>query len=466
MRLLFLILFLVVLPYDAVAQLNLFDGTLSGGIESNFALYTDGSYGSNNYLKMDYVKGKFSAGLQIEYYPTPMLGYAPGLKGVGFTGKYLSWNADTWSVAIGDFYEQFGTGLTLRSWEDRNLGWNNSLGGGRVTLQSKNGLFSTKLLFGFPRENLSYSSSKVAGSEVTFQFNGITLSGSVVDRIYHGENDLSGSALFQYDKGGFSGKAEYVIKKGGGNAQTLSLNYASKKISTSLTLRRVKKMTDRLGMNYIPSLSQEQTYMLASLNPYMSFTEGEIGGAADLFLSLKKWKIHLNGSMIFALPSALANYDHCRLAYRDLNIDAERRWSNRFKMTFFVSIQEMSPSYGDRKATNAQNVFVVDGIYRFNKKTSLRVQVQYLYSQELTRDWMAGLVELGFSPHWNIHISDMFNHGDTKVHYYEGGISYTYSTFKGTLSYGHQRSGYICSGGVCRWQPEYTGFLARLNYNF
>lgn len=102
MRLLFLILFLVVLPYDAVAQLNLFDGTLSGGIESNFALYTDGSYGSNNYLKMDYVKGKFSAGLQIEYYPTPMLGYAPGLKGVGFTGKYLSWNADTWSVAIGD----------------------------------------------------------------------------------------------------------------------------------------------------------------------------------------------------------------------------------------------------------------------------------------------------------------------------------------------------------------------------
>ena len=58
MKLLFLILFLVVLPYDAVAQLNLFDGTLSGGIESNFALYTDGSYGSNNYLKMDYVKGK------------------------------------------------------------------------------------------------------------------------------------------------------------------------------------------------------------------------------------------------------------------------------------------------------------------------------------------------------------------------------------------------------------------------
>lgn len=461
----FLIWYLVALPLLAIAQLNMLGGTLSGGLESNVAIYRGGSYGANNYLKLDYVNGRFSAGLQVEYYPTPMLGYSPELKGLGFTGKFVAWNADTWSVTLGDYYEQFGTGLILRSWEDRNLGWNNSIGGARATIQSRNGLFSSKFVFGFPRENLKYSSYKVAGTEVTFQFNGITFSGSVVERISHGENNWSGSLLAQYDKGGFSGKAEYVFKKGG-NAQTLSVNYAAKTISASLTLRRIKRMTDHLGMSYIPSLSQEQTYMLASLYPYTSFTEGEIGGATDLFWHINKWKFHLNGSMIYALPSALVNYDHCRMAYRDLNMDAERRWNSRFKTTFFISIQEISPSHGDRKATNAQNVFVVDGLYRFGKKTSLRLQAQYLYSQEQSRDWMAALIELGFAPHWNIHFSDMFNHGDTKEHYYECGVSYSHSTFNAGLSYGHQRAGYICSGGVCRWQPEYTGFLTKLNYNF
>ena len=38
--------------------------------------------------------------------------------------------------------------------------------------------------------------------------------------------------------------------------------------------------------------------------------------------------------------------------------------------------------------------------------------------------------------------------------------------FKVDLSYGHQRAGLVCSGGVCRWQPEYTGGILRLSYNF
>ena len=132
----------------------------------------------------------------------------------------------------------------------------------------------------------------------------------------------------------------------------------------------------------------------------------------------------------------------------------------------FVSIQENSPSHGDRKATNAQNAFVLDALYRFSDSFSLRAQAQYLYSQELTRDWVAGMLEVGIAPHWNIHASDMYNHGDTHEHYWEAGVSYSRSSFKAALSYGHQRAGYLCSGGVCRWQPEYTGGMLRLNWNF
>ncbi len=458
---------LLALSLPAAAQLPLWGGQLTGGLESDMALYRGGSFAANNYLKLDYVHGRFSAGLQMEYYPTPLLGYASELKGFGVPGKYIAWTAETWSLTLGDFYDQFGSGLLLRSWEDRSLGWNNSIGGARATLRTADDRFTARVLYGFPRKYLWYDSSQIAGADLTFRLNDIfAFEGCFTDRISATGHSLGGSLAASCDAGGFSGKAEYVMM-GAGNAQLLSLNYAARSVSASVTLRRLVRMDDPLQLNYLPALCQEQTYMLASLNPYTTFGAGEIGGVADFYWRIKKsWKIHLNGSMIYALPLALKNYDHCRMAYRDFNGEVERRWNSRLKTILFVSIQEHSPSHGDRKATNAQNAFVLDALYRFTDNFSLRAQAQYLYSQELTKDWMAGLLEAGLAPHWSVHVSDMYNHGDTHEHYWEAGVSYSRSSFKLALSYGHQRAGYLCSGGVCRWQPEYTGGMLRLNYNF
>ena len=440
-------------------------GSLSGGLESNSILYRDGSFRSNNYLKLDYVNGRFSAGLQAEYYPTPLLGYDVNLKGIGLPGKYLALTDETWSLTAGDFYDQFGTGIIFRSWEDRALGWNNSLGGGRFTFKTANDVFALKVLGGFRRQYLWYGSDKLAGAEAGLHLGAWSLEGSAVLRHDGGHPELAWSALVAYNKGGFSARAEYVGKPGG-NAQTLELGYARRSFSSSLNLRRLQNMNDPLSLNYLPSLSQEQHYMLASLNPYTTFADGELGGNIDLFYRIGTWKFHVNGSYILSLPSALKNYDRLRLCYRDLNVEVEKRWSRRFRTVAFVSIQENSPSHGDRKATNAQNVFVLDGVYRAGQKVSIRAQVQYLYSQELTRDWMAGMIEVSSTSGWSVHVQDMYNHGDTKAHYYDAGVSWTRRGFKADISYGHQRAGMVCSGGVCRWLPEYEGGMLRLTYNF
>ena len=57
--------------------------TLSGSIESNSLLDLSPAFYSNNYLKLDYSYGRFSAGIQAEYYPNPLPGYDAGLKGIG-----------------------------------------------------------------------------------------------------------------------------------------------------------------------------------------------------------------------------------------------------------------------------------------------------------------------------------------------------------------------------------------------
>ena len=75
----------------------------------------------------------------------------------------------------------------------------------------------------------------------------------------------------------------------------------------------------------------------------------------------------------------------------------------------------------------------------------------------LWSDWVAALVEFSVAPRWSVYVSDMYNIGMTKVHYYDGGVSYSKGRTRVQLSYGRHRAGYVCSGGVCRYSPAYTG---------
>lgn len=130
-------------------------GYLIGSFESTSNYYhedaktnatvPDGKFGSNNYVKLDYYNNRFSAGVQMEAYAPVLVGYSHELKGINLTNYYVSWRDDSFSVTAGTFYEQFGSGLLFRSWEDRALGLNNSVMGARVTY-SYNDIVNVKAL--------------------------------------------------------------------------------------------------------------------------------------------------------------------------------------------------------------------------------------------------------------------------------------------------------------------------------
>ena len=513
-------------------------GVVTGGLESNSIYYLDDSvlgspehsWGSNNYFKLDYAKGGFTAGLQAEYYPQALAGYPSELKGAGLTGLYASWTGTGLELTAGSFFEQLGSGLLLRTWEDRELGLNNTLMGGRIAFHTANRGLSVKVLGGLPKYGLRPSAATaVSGADLSLDLlplfgrasdHSLMVEGSVVDKFTRQVEDdiaflasaggfevprqtLSWSGRLQYAFGGFSVKGEYVGKGAGfytehlrhsretyclkgGNAQLVEVNYAAGSFSGTVTFRRLENMTDRIfltasspspanTLNYLPSLCMQQTYMLAGLNPYVTYADGEAGFQGDLYYTFRRgtalggrygMKLHVGGSWIEALPFALPDRDTHWLAYRDINIDLERTWSRKLKTILFVSIQENSPTHGNGKRTDAQNVFVLDALYRISTTVSLRTELQYLYSQELTRDWMAGLVELSFAPHWSISASDMYNHGSTKVHYYNVGASYSWNALNISLNAGRTREGMVCSGGVCRWQPAFKGISLRAQWSF
>ncbi|MFB0903396.1 MAG: DUF6029 family protein [Nonlabens sp.] len=122
------------------------NGTFSGGFESNTQWYQDDNglgttapqdqLRSNNYFKLKYSYGKFTAGAQYEMYqPSPLLGYFPGYDDNAIATYFANFRHKGLDITAGNFYDQFGSGLIYRSWEDHTLGVDNSIKGIRVNYQ-------------------------------------------------------------------------------------------------------------------------------------------------------------------------------------------------------------------------------------------------------------------------------------------------------------------------------------------
>lgn len=516
-------------------------GHLSGSFETNTIYYVEdgktgavvphNSYGSNNFLKLDYQLGRFSAGVQFEYYPhplvgTPMQGYEYVMEGFSInnlTEKYISWTDRNYSVTVGDFYEQFGSGLILRAWEDRALGFNNSLGGARVTFNIKD-IVEGKVLYAFPRFNLGYLSTQIAGGDLSFSLSNaiglldhrLSLEGSIVNRHFKNlpswyteyrddydfdlsKNVISYSGRVNYEYRGLSAKFEYVGKSKDvyldnmtgeevfkrGDAQLFEIGYTGSNYAVMAQFRRLNYMQSQLyrpdggsgslgllpgnTINYIPALSPQHTYMLAGLDPNNPQQNGEIGGQIDAFYTFRRGtaiggkrglKIHANYARYYSINGTMSK-PGTNFYYRDFSFDIDKSWNSKLRTVLFVSLQKNAMHGGEDVIR--QNVFVADVTYKFTPKFSLRAELQYLYaphaegSKEVDGDWVAGLLEASFAPKWSIFVQDMYNHGGSEINYYSAGASFTHSFIRIALSYGRNRAGYICSGGVCREMPAYTG---------
>ena len=91
-------------------------GVFSASLESNNIAYfrdnglgvsgPDDRFGANDYLKMDYSNGQFSAGMQLEAYLPALYGYEIGTLGSPkqfmLASKYVRWTSDNFTVHIGD----------------------------------------------------------------------------------------------------------------------------------------------------------------------------------------------------------------------------------------------------------------------------------------------------------------------------------------------------------------------------
>ena len=145
-----ILFFLILISYSSIIHAQNW-GNLSGGFETTTQYYNSkdslvsnapqDKFATNNYLKLDYNYNNIYAGIQYEAYLPPIMGYPPAFEGNGIGSFYVAYKGNKFGVQAGHIYEQFGSGLVYRSWEDRQIGINNSLKGIHITFNPTDIIF-------------------------------------------------------------------------------------------------------------------------------------------------------------------------------------------------------------------------------------------------------------------------------------------------------------------------------------
>ena len=361
---------------------------------------------NNAYLNLNYTKGNFATGLRYESYLNALADYDPEFKGNGIPYRYATYSIDGLEVTVGNYYEQLGSGLIFRSYEEKGLGIDNAMDGVRLKYRPLKGIY-LKSFIGKSRTHFAYSDGIFRGADGEININELLSSESKIKTI------LGGSFISRYQErsnlifkipqnvsayagrlnlmyGGWNYYGEYAYKindpanvlsaskmnYASGNAFTQNITFSKRGFGVSAEIHRTDNMTfksdrDKDGkaylINYIPTLSKPHAYSLLALYPCATQADGEFGMQFDVFYKMKKGtllggkygtKLALNYSRINGLNGGNSflndNSEHTpmlisikneELYFQDINLEINKKITKKIKANFVIANQTYNKDF-------------------------------------------------------------------------------------------------------------------------
>ncbi len=527
-------------------------GVLGGKISGNFQIdaqyyQKDSLIGAedvdekmliNAFSNIVYSNDKFSAGIRFEMYQNPLVGFNKKYKGSGIPFRYAKYNDGDWEVTVGNFYEQFGNGLLFRSYEERNLGFDNAMDGIRFRANphksiSIKGVWGTQRYFwdkgegivrGLDGElNLNELISKMNESKfkIIGGFSFVSKYQSDQDPVYNLPKNVGAFAgRLNIGYGKINLQSEYAYKINDPNATNnmiykpgeallVNASYSQKGFGILFSALRADNMdfrSDRyvsesaLNINYLPSLTRQHAYALSAFYPYASQNNGQMSFQGQLNYKIKKstllggkygMDLALNYSRVHDLQKSAIDENTMigqtgtdgyksdffdigkTVLFEDFNIEIGKKLNSRLKfifdyiyLTYNKDVLEGHP--GD--PTVYANISILDIAYKINDNNSVRFEFQQLEAKQDMGSWANASVEYTIAPKWFFSAGDTYNYGnedsDKRIHYYNASIGFVKNTLRFALSYGKQRKGILCVGGVCREVPAANGLSVTVTGTF
>lgn len=427
----------------------------------------------NAYGNFRYEYGNFTAGLRFEGYLNTLQGFESGNDGTGIPYRFLSYKNKELQFTVGNFYDQFGNGLVLRAWEDKNLGYDNAFEGVHVKYNPYKGVYF-KGLYGKQRVFFDLGDGIVRGMDAEFNINELldslistnsrlVLGGSMVSK-YQKDNNIqynlpenvaAFAGRFNFQSGMFALKGEYAHKVNDpsadndlifkdGDALLLNATWSKGPFGMVLDGKWVDNMSFRsdyqavdknLLINYLPAITQNHTYALAAMYPYATQLTGEAGVQGEFYYRLKRKSllggkygtlITLNYSRVHDIERETEGLVNDTLGYKDqflaisddllyddFNLKIERKFTKEFKAVLVAQHVTYNKQVIEGKGGIVYaKTGVLDLSYRLFRRHTLRFEQQLLLTDQDRGDWYSALLEYTISPHWFFSVMDQYNYGN------------------------------------------------------
>ena len=346
------------------------------------------------------------------------------------------------------------------------------------------------------------------GARAKFRYKNITLDGEYIIKEQDPSND--NSKIYNF-----------------GHASVINLSYTKKGLGILLSGKSVDNMSYRSDrtkdlqdvlINYLPSLNKTHTYNLVStLYPYATQLLGEVAFQGDVLYTFKKGtkiggkygtSVNFNVSTTYQPikhTSTINSLDSTGVAYitrpfdksdslywRDINVNVTKKINKNLSFIFsYFNIlinNDVAKISNDAVGIISSHIGVIEAAYKINKTHSIRTELQGMFLEKekgnyngscldeekgFIKDkgnWATLLVEYSISPSYFFSFMDQYNYGNPieskRIHYPIITCGYIKDATRFTVSYGRQRAGLFCVGGVCRFVPANNGLTFSFTQSF
>jgi hypothetical protein len=518
---------------------------------ANTPQYDNQKFGAESWLTLNYSNWGFDVGVRFDLFNNSNL-LVP-------TGSYTDEGVGRWfvkksvgklDVEGGYLYDQIGSGIIFRAYEERALMIDNALYGVKGTYHFDEN-WSVKAFTGRMKQQFDTYGSVIRGGALEGfirpdSSKSMTLAPGlgVVARTYDKEtidnivntiatylpqdsigaqyntyavslyNTLSAGAFTWFVEGAYktrdvmfdpfqptaSGAEGRLVNREGYTIYS-SLAYGVKGFGATLEAKRTKDFSFRNTpflrnnpvqgpINYLPPIARQNTFRLPARFAPATQELGEQGVQLDLRYKLNnKWSFALNLSEIQRLDG--------EALYREISPEVlfkkDRKWQLlggvqflRYSMPVYQGKTDPEDpadllpwvGVGQEGYVDAFTPYV-EWLYRFTPKKSIRMEAQYMFTDDEFGSWFNVGAEVGLAPHWLIYVSDMYKirNKDSEtasadqtrydnIHYPSLGVVYTMRSTRFSLAYVKQVEGINCAGGICRLEPTFHGFRLNVNTSF
>ncbi|OJW79471.1 MAG: hypothetical protein BGO69_12090 [Bacteroidetes bacterium 46-16] len=521
--LLFLLAFISVKIYaqgtlsgDLMLNANFFQSDTSIGAGNN-PLYDNYLSGGEAWLGVRYNYKGFTAYVRADAFHNSNL-YNPvqAMNGFGLGAWSLSKEYKGLTVTAGYIYDQIGSGILFRAYEDRGLLIDNALVGLELkykltdninlkgfTGQQKNvatfgrynpiikgfnaeGDFSlgsnAHLLPGIGVLNRTLDQNSMDG--VVSSINSQDVSTRFVPMYntyaFTGYNTLTVGDFSWYIEGAYK-THEAIVSSSGllvdkpGNVVYSTLGWAHKGIAVNLTGKRTENFVMRTSpnevlirgvLNWQPIVARLRPQRLMSRYTPASQDLSEQAFGADVLVAPNdNTTITLTGTYI----NTLTNVKLYREGYAECDFRGLDKWIIDGGLQYMQYNQELYQVKPGVPIITAITPFA-EVTYRITSKHSIRLEGEYMSTKQDYGSWLFGLLEFNIAPKFSFAVSDMYNieptPGHEANHYYNIFTAYTKGPHRFTLAYVKQVDGINCTGGVCRYEPAFSGVKLGITSTF